>query len=603
MPLIIPLIYLSAGIALLAAIQSCILAFHKPRQSALVLFCLIALLIFGYQGSSALYYQADSVVAASVFLKWQFTFFSCMSPLLVLYIGHLTDDRRLAPCFFITTIICIVLLCANLLSPHSARFTTLQQQAPLLFAWGEQLSWFSGTPSIWRQIFSLMNLGVLIWFSWRIRVVFQRKRTVEHYILLFLLTMLCFSAVWGALIDHGIIRSIYLPGFIFTIFTSMMSVRYGFILKQQSVDLQQANLEIQTFSLAADQSPDSIVITDLEGVIQYVNQNYCRTSGYSFKETIGQHSRQMKSDQQSPERYRDLWQTISSGGTWKGELLNKRKDGTLILEAVTISPICDDAGDIIRYMGIKEDITEQRTLEQQQQQTKRLELIGHLTGGVAHEVRNPLNAILSNTEALFREKEFVENEELAPYQFHIRSQVTRLSRLMNDLLDLGRTIPETSLTPHAPLEMCREAIALLQSSGSYSSCRIVFDLNPFTSETMIMVDSSRLHQVLLNLLENACQHSTSDNSVSLQVFLATPQTLCFQIKDSGAGIPSDKLDRVFEPFYTNRRGGTGLGLAIARHFTEAMGGTITIFNNDPPPGCTAELRLPVSQLPGSPVSH
>jgi PAS domain S-box-containing protein len=593
MPLIIPLIYLSVGIALLAAIQGAILAFHKPRQSALVLFCLIALLIFGYQGASALYYQADSVVAASVFLKWQFVFLCVMIPVFVLYIAHLTDERCSTPGFFITTVICIILLCANLLSPHSARFTTLQQQAPLLFAWGEQISWFSGTPSIWRQIFSLMNLGVMIWFSWRIKVIFQKKRTAVHYILLILAFMLYFSAVWGALIDYGIIRAIYLPGFIFTVFTMMMSVRYGFLLKQQTVDLQRANLEIQTFSLAADQSPDSIVITDLEGVIQYVNQNYCRTSGYTIEETIGQHCRHLKSDQQPPERYRELWQTISNGRTWKGELLNKKKDGTLFLEALTISPICDDTGTIIRYMGIKEDITEQRSLEQQQQQTKRLELIGHLAGGVAHEVRNPLNAILSNTEALFREKEFVGNEELAPYQFHIRSQVTRLSRLMNDLLDLGRTIPETSLAPLAPLPVCREAISLLQSTSSCSSCRIALDMNPFAAESMIMADSARLHQVLLNLLENACQHSTSDNSVSLQVFLATPQTLCFQIKDSGAGIPSDKLDRVFEPFYTNRRGGTGLGLAIAKHFTEAMGGTITIFNNDPPPGCTAELHLPV----------
>jgi len=382
-------------------------------------------------------------------------------------------------------------------------------------------------------------------------------------------------------------------GFVFTVFTLLLSLRYVFLFKQQSVDLQRANLEIQTFSLAADQSPESLLITDTEGIIQYANPKYSETSGYSLQEIIGQHSRQLKSDQQPPELYTELWETIASGKIWKGELLNKKKDGALFLEALTISPICDDTGTIIRYMARKVDITEQRRLEQQQQQTRRLELIGQLAGGVAHEVRNPLNAILSMSEALFREKEFLGNDELAPYQHHIRSQVIRLSRLMNDLLDLGRTIPETSLAPLHPLELCREAIALVLSSCNRSSCSISFDMNPFAAEASIMADSTRLQQVLLNLLENACQHSMSDQGITLKVFLSDPRKLCFQIKDSGAGIPPDKLDRIFEPFYTNRRGGTGLGLAIAKHFSEAMGGTITIFNNDPPPGCTAELQLPL----------
>jgi two-component system NtrC family sensor kinase len=197
------------------------------------------------------------------------------------------------------------------------------------------------------------------------------------------------------------------------------------------------------------------------------------------------------------------------------------------------------------------------------------------------------------SEALFREKEFLGNDELAPYQHHIRSQVIRLSRLMNDLLDLGRTIPETDIIPLDPLAVCREVISLVQSSGSCSLCNITLDMNPFTAEISVMADNTRLQQVLLNLLENACQHSMPDQVITLKVFLSDPQNLCFQIKDCGAGIPSDKLARVFEPFYTNRRGGTGLGLAIAKHFSEAMGGTITIFNNDPPPGCTAELHLPL----------
>lgn len=364
-------------------------------------------------------------------------------------------------------------------------------------------------------------------------------------------------------------------------------------IKARTAELQQTVQQVRTLSMAVEQSPESVVITDLDGVIQYVNPAYCTTSGYLLHEVIGQHSRHLKSELQPPELYKELWETVSNGKVWKGELFNQKKDGTLFLESLSISPIFDDTGKIMRYMGIKKDITEQRRLEQQQQHTRRLELIGHLAGGVAHEVRNPLNAILSMTEALFRENEFQGNDNLAPYQHHIRSQVTRLSRLMNDLLDLGRTIPDTSLTPLPPCELCREAVALAHASETCSPYTILFDMNPFAAEVMVMADGIRLQQILINLLENACQHSPPGAEVTLRLFLSDPQTLCVQIKDSGAGIPPDNLDRVFEAFYTNRRGGTGLGLAIAKHFTEVMGGTITIYNNDPPPGCTAELRLPI----------
>ena len=512
---------------------------------------------------------------------------------MIIFLGRMTDDRRIMPGLIIASTVCLILLAANGFSPHSARFVTLQQDVPLLLPWGEKLSQFSGVPNPWRHIFSLMNLGVMFWFSWRIRVVFRLKRNPDHYILLGLAVFLYFSAVWGALIDYGIIRSIYLPGFIFTAFTIAISIRYGFLLQQQTRDLQQANLEIQTFSLAADQSPESLLITDTEGIIQYANPAYCKSSGYSLQEVIGQHSRQLKSDQQAPELYAELWETIVNGKIWKGELLNKKKDGTLFLEALTISPICDDTDTIIRYMARKVDITEQRRLEQQQQQTKRLELIGHLAGGVAHEVRNPLNAILSNTEALFREKEFMGNDELAPYQSHIRTQVTRLSRLMNDLLDLGRTIPETSMISIEPFAVCRETISLAQSTNSCSSCNIAFDMNPFAVEAMIKADPARLQQILMNLLENACQHTPPGSTVTLQVVLSSLDTISFRIQDNGPGIPPENQDRIFEPFFTNRRGGTGLGLAIAKHFSEAMGGILTITSNEPPPGCTAELTLPI----------
>ncbi len=249
---------------------------------------------------------------------------------------------------------------------------------------------------------------------------------------------------------------------------------------------------------------------------------------------------------------------------------------------------------------LQQEIVKQKQLELQLVEAKKLEAVGQLAGGVAHEVRNPLNAILSISEALFREKEIEDNPEYEPYIQHIRTQVKRLAHLMNDLLDLGKQIPASSLCPVSLYELCREAVELWKTSDLPENRQQVNLVSgDESSQTLVLADSIKLQQVLLNLLENSSQHSPRESEIILRLVApysndTTEEMATIQITDKGSGIPADRIDRVFDPFYSDRKGGTGLGLALVKHFVEHMGGTVSIRNNDPPPGCTTVVSIPLA---------
>lgn len=244
---------------------------------------------------------------------------------------------------------------------------------------------------------------------------------------------------------------------------------------------------------------------------------------------------------------------------------------------------------------LRKEIDERKQLEQQLLSAKRLEAIGQIAGGVAHEVRNPLNAILTITEALFKEQEIASNPEFEPFILHIRNQVNRLVHLMNDLLDLGRTIPANSLQP-VPLDsVCRDTLELWKSTGvAKNKWGLLYNDND-ESPLLVSADALKLQQIFFNLLENAGFHTPETRNILIRLHNKNISggMAVAQIVDQGTGIPEDKLPHVFDPFYTDRKGGTGLGLALVKHFVENMGGFVHIWNNDPPPGCTVEVRIPL----------
>jgi two-component system NtrC family sensor kinase len=233
---------------------------------------------------------------------------------------------------------------------------------------------------------------------------------------------------------------------------------------------------------------------------------------------------------------------------------------------------------------------ERGKLENQLLQAQSMKVLGQLTAGVAHEVRNPLNAILAVTEALFQH--IGDNPDYKPYIVHIREQVQRLSALMTDLLELGRPINKEKLTNIPVAVVVKGVMSSWQHSPYAERCNVQLIEPSRARKWKIKADSTKIQQVFFNLLLNSAQHSPDHSEIRFAITEPIDHTIVLKVSDHGSGIPPEHINRVFEPFFTTRKGGTGLGLSIVRHIVEMHGGSISLYNNVPPPGLTVEVRLP-----------
>ncbi|MFP4014010.1 MAG: MASE3 domain-containing protein [Chitinispirillaceae bacterium] len=224
--------------------------------------------------------------------------------------------------------------------------------------------------------------------------------------------------------------------------------------------------------------------------------------------------------------------------------------------------------------------------------SREMQLLGRLTSGVAHEVRNPLNALMAVTEALFQD--LGENEEFLIYKEHISSQVERLSRLMQDLLEMGKPFDESRRALINCSHLIKATAGLWKTSARRThTLRTVFEEG--TERAGISGDYTKLQQVLINLLDNASQHSPAQTEIAIHLAICSHQRLSIRITDQGSGVDENELKRIFEPFYTTRKKGTGLGLSIVKQIVEFHGGEIEIYNNDPLEGLTVSLCFPLKE--------
>ncbi|MCE5271501.1 PAS domain S-box protein [bacterium] len=279
------------------------------------------------------------------------------------------------------------------------------------------------------------------------------------------------------------------------------------------------------------------------------------------------------------------------------ELRMKRKDGSMVECLITSTVHRNRDGSVYCIQGSIQDTTERKRMEAQIKESQRMEVIGRLASGVAHEVRNPLNAILAITEALFQD--IGDNPEYSPYLEHIRTQVDRLALLMKDLLELGKPLKRESFVRDSIRSICSEAIELWKQSSSLGARKVRLVVGAEGGRLEVFGNGSKLKQVVMNLLENAAQHSPEESEIVVEVGLGQSGMLSVKIRDRGTGISPELLPEVFKPFFTTRNRGAGLGLSIVKSIIETHGGQTELFNNDPGPGLTVEVTLPLAQEDGN----
>ncbi|MBF0288939.1 MAG: PAS domain S-box protein [SAR324 cluster bacterium] len=356
---------------------------------------------------------------------------------------------------------------------------------------------------------------------------------------------------------------------------------------------------------AVDQATEVIVITDKDGLIQYVNPAFERITGYSYQEAVGQNPRILQSNKHDPEFYKSLWDTISKGQVWQGHIINKRKNGTFFEEEMTISPIRDETGTIFSYVAVKYDVTHEIQMEKQLRQAQKMEAIGTLAGGIAHDFNNILFAMLGYIEIL---KDMAPKDSpMLDYLLQIRKAGVRAKDLVRQILTFSRQ-GEQSLQRVIAAPVVKESLKLLRSSLPTT---IDIQENIFSPMTQIMATPTQIQQIFMNLCTNAGYVMRKGGTLTVELVeveldadfaalhdLKKGRFLKLSISDTGDGIPPEIQDRIFEPFFTTKPQGegTGMGLAMVHGIVKNLGGTITVSSTFHQ-GTTFDLYFPAIMNP------
>jgi PAS domain S-box-containing protein len=345
-------------------------------------------------------------------------------------------------------------------------------------------------------------------------------------------------------------------------------------------------------SAAVEQATDLVIITDPDGRIEYVNPAFERITGYTAAEALGQNPRILQSGSQDPDSYRRMWDELTRGNSFSTEFVNRRRDGSEYLQRSTIFPIVGERGDVERYVGIGEDVTNERHLERQLRQAQKMEAVGQLTGGIAHDFNNLLTAIIGQTQLLIEELPPQHGGPGEPAR-EVLAAAERAAELVRRLMVFSRN--EAVVVSAVDVRGTLDEVLSMARRVLPESIEVTVEHAP--DPLSCRVDAGGLQQAVLNLMTNARDAMPDGGSLRLATrrgrnALGSERVL-IEVSDTGHGIPDTALERIFEPFYTTKPAGkgTGLGLAMVYSFVHRFGGEVTVASREGR-GSTFCLGLP-----------
>jgi PAS domain S-box-containing protein len=369
---------------------------------------------------------------------------------------------------------------------------------------------------------------------------------------------------------------------------------------------KQAERELARLATVVEQATEGILITESDGTINYANPAFLALSGFSHGEIVGRSIRTMKCDQHDDGFYRTIWNTVTAGNVWKGRIFNQTKAGKLREFESTFSPIRDSSGEIINFVSINRDATQERSLEAQLRQAQKLEAVGTLAGGIAHDFNNILSAIMGYTELAKLD---------AAGQPGLQSQLQEVlkgAKRARDLVKQILTFSRQGRQERKPIDVrliLKEALRLLRATLPST---IEIRQNIRAGCGPVEADPTQIHQVLMNLCTNSA-HAMREQGGVLEIELQPVQLgrpeirrlpglrtgsyLKLTVRDTGHGIAPENIERIFDPYFTTKdKGeGTGLGLAVVQGIVQTHNGAITA-ESRPGEGTTFHVLLPVIEV-------
>ena len=383
--------------------------------------------------------------------------------------------------------------------------------------------------------------------------------------------------------------------------TAELSITNALLLKEIDERKQAEKKKIQ-LATAVDQAAEAIMITDTQGVIEYVSPAFQHITGYTYDEAVGKKPGILKSGQHDEAFYQKMWATLKRGEVWRSHFIDKRKDGKLFEAEVTISPVRDSWGKVINYVAVNRDVTHEVMMEKHLRQTQKMEAIGTLAGGIAHDFNNILAGIMGYTEMCLYDTP--EGSQMHHWLKRALQACERGKLLVNQILMFSRA-KETEQRPIYIKVVVKEALKLLHSTIP-STIKIRHEINDETGA--IIADTTEIHQVLINLCTNAI-HAMGDTKGVLAVMLdnitieaddakryigSSPgDYVQLTVSDNGCGMDADTIEKVFEPFFTTKKigEGTGMGLSVVHGIIKRNNGFITVYSH-PDEGSTFQILFP-----------
>ena len=345
---------------------------------------------------------------------------------------------------------------------------------------------------------------------------------------------------------------------------------------------KEAEEKLIKLSRAVEQSPASVIITDLNGNIEYVNPKFVSLTGFTLEEVKGKNPRFLKSGFTAKEEYANLWSTIKSGNEWKGEFHNKKKNGELYWESVSISPIIDSNGTIINYLAVKEDITERKlfereliTAKEKAEQSDKLKT--EFLAQMSHEIRTPLHAMLSFSKIIREEanKRGYVNKDTARSFDGIDVSGKRIIRTIDLIVNVSQI--QTGTYDYTPqiIDIYKEILSAVHQEYLHDAQKsnLEFNLTKEECDLFVLVDRYSVRQIIENLVDNAIKF-TKKGAVNISVGRNKEENLYVEISDTGIGMSKEYLQKIFTPFSQEEQGysrsfdGNGLGLALIKKYCD-----------------------------------
>jgi len=338
-----------------------------------------------------------------------------------------------------------------------------------------------------------------------------------------------------------------------------------------TAERKRAETERASLVAAVEQTAEELVITNLEGNIQYCNPSFEMLTGYKRSEVVGRNPRFLKSGEQDAEFYRGLWDTIKSGKIWSGRFVNRKKDGSLYIAEGTISPIHDKAGNLSGFVSATHDVTGRLRMEEQLRQAQKMEGIGRLAGGVAHDFNNLLTVIAGYSGLL--EDKLSGNDTLRDYA----QQITRASSHAAGLTKQLLIFSSKQIIKPKPLDLNEfvEGMRPMLQRLVGEDIEVVTDLAPELG--MVCADADQASQILINLAANARDAMPRGGKLSIRTanveagkVPSSPDSVnlpgaavLLAVSDTGVGMTNETRQNIFEPFFTTKERGRGVGLGLS----------------------------------------